>query len=55
MDALKGDLGPGAGTNRYAGSEVMVSVPFDENGGAWSGENRVIGPLHVFRSRFHSD
>jgi hypothetical protein len=37
----------------YAGSEVMVEVPFDQNDGAGRSENRVIGPLRVYRSRMH--
>src|SRR6185295_17171426 len=46
----------GAGSTRYyAVSEVMVEVPFDQDGGAWSSENRVIGPLKVYRSRMHVD
>jgi hypothetical protein len=39
----------------YAGSEVMVAAPFDQTGGAWSAENRVTGPLRVYRSRMHID
>jgi hypothetical protein len=39
----------------YAGSEVMVEVPFDQKSGAWSSENRVIGPLRVYRSRMRID
>jgi hypothetical protein len=39
----------------YAGSEVMVEAPFDETGGRWSSENRVTGPLRVWRSSMHFD
>jgi hypothetical protein len=39
----------------YAGSEVMVAAPFDQNGGAWGAENRVAGPLRVYRSRMYLD
>jgi hypothetical protein len=46
--------GPGS-TRYYLGSEVMVEVPFDQTGGAWSRENRVNGPLKVYRSRMHID
>jgi len=49
-----GVSGPGS-TRYYAGSEVMVEVPFDQIGGAWSAGNRVTGPLRVYRSRMHID
>jgi hypothetical protein len=49
-----GLTGPGS-ARYYAGSEVMVAVPFDQKGGAWSSENRVIGPRRVYRSRMHVD
>jgi hypothetical protein len=39
----------------YAGSEVMVEAPFDQTGGRWSSENRVTGPLRVWRSYMHFD
>jgi hypothetical protein len=39
----------------YAGSEVMVEVPFNQQGGKWSAENRVTGPLRVYRSLMHFD
>jgi len=42
-------------TRYYVGSEVMVEVPFDQTGGAWNQENRVNGPLKVYRSRMHFD
>jgi hypothetical protein len=45
----------GSRSRYYAGSEVMVAAPFDQTGGAWSAENRVIGPLSVYRSRMHID
>jgi hypothetical protein len=50
-----GLYGKSSSSRYYAGSEVMVAVPFDQNGGAWSGENRVTGPLRVYRSRMHID
>jgi hypothetical protein len=45
----------GSSTRYYTGSEVMVEVPFDQTGGARSPENRVAGPLRVYRSRMHTD
>jgi len=39
----------------YAGSNVMVEVSFDEAGGRWSAENRVTGPLRVYRGSMHFD
>jgi hypothetical protein len=49
-----GISGPSS-TRYYAGSEVMVEAPFDQTGGAFSPENRVTGPLSVYRSRMHMD
>ncbi len=49
-----GMSGPGS-TRYYLGSEVMVEVPFDQNGGAWKPNNKVNGPLKVYRSRPHAD
>jgi hypothetical protein len=49
-----GQSGPSS-TRYYAGSEVMVEVPFDQKGGPWRSENRVIGPLRVYQSRMHID
>jgi hypothetical protein len=42
-------------TRYYLGSEVMVEVPFDQTGGAWSQENKVNGPPRVYSSRMHLD
>ena len=39
----------------YFGSEVMVNVPFDANGGPFQPENRVNGPLRVYRDSMHYD
>jgi hypothetical protein len=39
----------------YAGSRVMAEAPFDQTGGRWSSENRVTGPLRVYRSSMHFD
>jgi hypothetical protein len=44
--------GPGS-TRYYEGEEVMVEVPFDQRGGPWNSDNRVTGPLRVYRSRRH--
>lgn len=49
-----GISGPSS-TRYYAGSEVMVEAPFDQTGGRWSPENRVTGPLSLYRSRMHFD
>jgi hypothetical protein len=49
-----GISGPSS-TRYYAGSEVMVEVPFDQQGGAWRSQNRVMGPLRVYRSWPHMD
>lgn len=46
--------GPGS-TRYYLGSEVMVEVPFDQTGGAWNQENKVNGPVKVYRSLMHLD
>ena len=37
----------------YLGDEVMVEVPFDNQGGAGSKQNRVNGPLRVYLSPPH--
>ena len=42
-------------TSYYAGDGVVVDVPYDERGGVWKGENRVSGPLRVYRGSFHVD
>ena len=39
----------------YFGSEVMIGVPYDTNGGPFQPENRVSGPLHVYRDSMHYD
>ena len=39
----------------YAGSEVVVEVPFDEEGGPRNAANRVAGTLRVYRSGPHFD
>lgn len=43
------------GTRYYVGAEVMVEVPYDRTGGNWKPENRVNGPLKVYRSVMHYD
>lgn len=49
-----GTSGPGS-TRYYLGSEVMVEVPFDQTAGAWKQENKVNGPVKVYRSLMHLD
>ena len=39
----------------YEGWEVMVDVPYDQTGGPWKPENRVNGPVHVYRDVFSCD
>lgn len=39
----------------YFGSEIMVDVPYDANGGPFQPENRVNGPLRVYHDSMHSD
>lgn len=39
----------------YFGSEVMVDVPYDTNGGPFRPENRVRGPLRVYHAMMHLD
>ena len=39
----------------YFGSEIMVNVPFDTSGGPFQPENRVKGPLRVYRDTMHYD
>lgn len=46
--------GPSA-TRYYVGSEVMAEVPFDQTGGNWKPENRVTGPIKVYKSLMHFD
>jgi len=42
-------------TRYYFRSEVMVEVPFDQMGGALKQENKVNGPVKVYRSFMHID
>jgi hypothetical protein len=42
-------------TRYYAGSQVMVAVPYDQTGGNWSSQNRVNGTLRIYRSSPHID
>lgn len=42
-------------TRYYMEPEVMIDVPYDKTGGNWSGENRVNGPVRVYRSMMHLD
>ena len=42
-------------TRYYEELEVMIEVPYDLTGGAWSKENRVNGPVKVYRSLPHGD
>lgn len=46
--------GPGS-TRYYFGSEVMVEAPYDQTGGAWKPQNKVNGPIKVYRSLMHMD
>ena len=39
----------------YEGWEVMVDVPYDQAGGPWKPENRVNGPVHIYRDYFSCD
>lgn len=39
----------------YFGSEVMIDAPYDASGGPFQPENRVSGPLHVYRDSMHYD
>jgi hypothetical protein len=49
-----GFSGPGS-TRYYFGSEVMVEAPYDQTGGAWKPQNKVNGPIKVYRSLKHVD
>lgn len=42
-------------TRYYLGSEVMVNVPYDQTGGNWKPQNKVRGPLKVYRSMMSYD
>ena len=50
-----GGLSARSSSRYYAGSEVKVEVPFDQEGGARTADNRVTGPLSVYRGRMHID
>jgi len=50
-----GGLSGPSETRYYAGSEVMVAVPFDQTGGAWKSQNRVNGTIRVYLSLPHFD
>lgn len=39
----------------YAGDGVLVDVPYDDHGGSFNAQNRVSGPLRVYRGSFHID
>ena len=39
----------------YFGSEVMIDVPYDTNGGPFAPDNKVAGPLRVYRDMMHLD
>jgi hypothetical protein len=46
----------GSGNTRYyLGSEVMVEVPYDRTGGSWNPQNKLNGPIIVYRSLMHRD
>ena len=45
-----GGINGSSSTRYYEGAEVMVEVPYDRTGGAWSPQNRVNGPVIVYRS-----
>jgi hypothetical protein len=46
----------GSGSTRYyLGSEVMVEVPYDRVGGSWNPQNKLNGPIKVYRSLMHMD
>jgi hypothetical protein len=42
-------------TRYYLGSEVMVEVPYGQTGGMWKPQNRLNGPIRVYRSLMHLD
>jgi hypothetical protein len=42
-------------TRYYFGAEVMVEAPYDQTGGAWKPQNKVNGPIKVYRSLKHLD
>jgi hypothetical protein len=42
-------------TQYFFGSEVMVEAPYDQTGGAWKPQNKVNGPIKVYRSLKHVD
>jgi len=46
--------GPGS-TRYYLGSEVMVEALYDQTGGAWKPQNKLNGPIRVYRSLMHMD
>ena len=50
-----GGVSDSRATRYYLGSEVMVEVPYDQTGGNWKPENRVTGPVKVYRSSMHTD
>lgn len=39
----------------YFGADVMVGVPYDTTGGPFQPENKVTGPLNVYRDMMHYD
>jgi hypothetical protein len=43
----------GAASRYYEDPEVKIEVPYDQTGGAWKPENKVTGPVRVYRERFH--
>ena len=50
-----GGLQGGSTTRYYEEPEIMVEVPYDETGGAWSKSNHVTGVVRVYRDRQHID
>jgi hypothetical protein len=42
-------------TRYYLGSEVMVEMSYDQTGGAWAQQNKLNGPIMVYRSLMHMD
>lgn len=50
-----GGLQGTAGFRYYEDPEVMIEVPYDQTGGPWSNQKRVIGPVRIYRSAFAPD
>ena len=50
-----GGLNGDSSTRYYEDPEVMIEVPYDQTGGAWSPQNHVNGEVRVYRSYPHYD